>query len=103
MSDPTDGRAPARTTVEFPAREGYRGVATLVLGGVAARFELPVDRVDDLLLGVDSLLMQGVLGEVARIEATASAKNTTGIVMASELMNDSPRVSAVPPEVSAAR
>ena len=39
----------------------------------------------------------------ASIEATASAKNTTGIVMASELMNDSPRVSAVPPEVSAAR
>ena len=39
---------------------------TLVLGGVAARFELPVDRVDDLLLGVDSLLMQGVVGEVAR-------------------------------------
>ncbi len=72
MSDPADGRAPARTTVEFPARDGYHGVATLVLGGVAARFELPVDRVDDLLLGVDSLLMQGVLGEVARVEATAS-------------------------------
>jgi hypothetical protein len=76
MSDPTDARAPARTTVEFPARDGYRGVATLVLGGVAARFELPVDRVDDLLLGVDSLLMQ-VVGEVARVEATASESELT--------------------------
>jgi hypothetical protein len=72
MSDAADARPPARTTVEFPARDGYRGVASLVLGGVAARFELPVDRVDDLLLGVDSLLMQGVVGEVARLEATAS-------------------------------
>jgi len=77
MSDPADARAPARTTVEFPARDGYRGVATLVLGGVAARFELPVDRVDDLLLGVDSLLMQGVVGEVARVEATASESELT--------------------------
>lgn len=73
MSIPPATRSPARTTVEFPARDGYRGVAGLVLGGVAARFELPVDRVDDLLLGVDSLLLQGVLGDIARIEATASA------------------------------
>jgi hypothetical protein len=72
MSAPTDARPPARTTVEFPARAGYRDVASLVLGGVAARFELPVDRVDDLLLGVDSLLMQGVVGDVARVEASVS-------------------------------
>jgi hypothetical protein len=73
----TAARPPARTTIEFPARDGYRGVASLVLGGVAARFELPVDRVDDLLLGVDSLLMQGVVGDVARVEATASEKELT--------------------------
>ena len=48
-----------------------------MLGGVAARFELPVDRVDDLLLGVDSLLMQGVVGEVAQLEATASESELT--------------------------
>ncbi|HEX6724295.1 MAG TPA: hypothetical protein VF073_03550 [Gaiella sp.] len=77
MSDPADARPPARTTVEFPARDGYRGVASLVLGGVAARFDLPVDRVDDLLLGVDSLLMQGVVGEAARIEATVSETDLT--------------------------
>lgn len=73
MSADADALLPARTTIEFPARDGYRGVAALVLGGVAARFDLPVDRVDDLLLGVDSLLMQGVLGDTARVEATASA------------------------------
>jgi hypothetical protein len=77
MSAPTEARPPARTTVEFPARDGYRTVAGLVLGGVAARFELPVDRVDDLLLGVDSLLMQGVVGDTARVEATASTTELT--------------------------
>jgi hypothetical protein len=73
----TDARPPARTTIEFPARDGYRSVASLVLGGVASRFELPVDRVDDLLLGVDSLLMQGVVGDIARVEATASENELT--------------------------
>jgi len=77
MSGPADARPPARTTVEFPALDGYRDVASLVLGGVAARFELPVDRVDDLLLGVDSLLMQGVVEDVARVEATASETELT--------------------------
>ena len=77
MSDPADARPPARTTVEVPALDGYRGVASLVLGGVAARFELPVDRVDDLLLGVDSLLMQGVVEDLARVEATASETELT--------------------------
>ena len=77
MSGPTEARPPAQTTVEFPARDGYRTVAGLVLGGVAARFELPVDRVDDLLLGVDSLLMQGVVGDTARVEAAASETGLT--------------------------
>ncbi len=67
-----DGREAARTTVEIPARRGYSDVAVLVIGGVAARFELPVDRVDDLLLAVDSLLMQDVLDETVRIETDAS-------------------------------
>ena len=52
---------PARTTVEFPAGERFRSVPRLVLGGVAARFELPIDRVDDLLLAVESLLMSTVI------------------------------------------
>ena len=77
MSAPPEASRAARTSIEFPARDGYRTVAGLVLGGVAARFDLPVDRVDDLLLGVDSLLMQGVDGDTVRIETTASATELT--------------------------
>ena len=72
MTTVSDGREAARTTVEIPARRGYSDVAVLVIGGVAARFELPVDRVDDLLLAVDSLLMQDVLAETITIETGAS-------------------------------
>ena len=67
--DPSDT---ARTTVEFPAGRRYRSVPRLVLGGVAARFELPIDRVDDLLLAVDSLLMQETVGDTVRVEAEAT-------------------------------
>ncbi len=62
-----------RTTVEFPASAGYRSVGRLVLGGVAARVELPIDRVDDLLLAVDSLLLQQPAGDTVRLEAEATA------------------------------
>lgn len=61
-----------RTSLEFPATEGFRSVGRLVLGGVAARFELPIDRVDDLLLAVDSLLMQEPAGDRVRLEAEAT-------------------------------
>jgi hypothetical protein len=58
-----------RTTIEFPATEGYLSVGRLVLGGIASRFELPVDRVDDLLLAVESLFMQESVGDTIRLEA----------------------------------
>ena len=61
-----------RTTVEFPASGAYRSVGRLVLGGVASRFELPIDRVDDLLLAVDSLLMQEPAADTVRLEAEAT-------------------------------
>ena len=61
-----------RTTVEFPATEGFRSVGRLVLGGIASRFELPVDRVDDLLLAAESLLMQDPVGDTIRLEAEAT-------------------------------
>ena len=72
MSDPT---IPATTTdtvlVEFPATEGYRTVGRLVLGGLASRFELPVDRVEDMLLAVESLLAHGVDGETVTLTVEA--------------------------------
>ena len=67
-----DAPGAARTTVELPAGERYRSIPRLVLGGVAARFELPIDRVDDLLLAVDSLLMQETVGDTVRLEAEAT-------------------------------
>ena len=71
MSEPAASSAPAdRILVEFPAREGYRSVGRLVLGGLASRFELPVDRVEDLLLAVESLL-HGVAGDTVTLEVEA--------------------------------
>ena len=72
MSDSTARATPTDTVlVEFPATEGYRGVGRLVLGGLASRFELPVDRVEDLLLAVESLLAQGVEGETVILTVDA--------------------------------
>ena len=73
MTAVTESGRPARTVLELPAGGGYRDVAGLVIGGIAARFELPVDRVDDLLLAVDSVLMQDVAGDTVRIEADVTA------------------------------
>ena len=71
MREPSSLQSPDRATVEFPAG-GYRSVGRLVLGGVAARFELPIDRVDDLLLAVDSLLLQEPTSDSVRLEAQAT-------------------------------
>ena len=74
MSDPSTPATPTDTVlVEFPATEGYRGVGRLVLGGLASRFELPVDRVEDLLLAVESLLAHGVDGETVSLTVDAGA------------------------------
>jgi hypothetical protein len=66
------GIDPARTTIEIPSGRAWADTAILVIGGVAARFELPVDRVDDLLLAVDSLLMQETVGDTVQIETDAT-------------------------------
>ena len=62
-----------RTTVEFPAGAEFRSVGRLVLGGVASRFELPIDRVDDLLLAVESVLLQTSASSSVRLDAEATA------------------------------
>lgn len=67
LSDPDE-----RVIVEFPATAGYRGVGRLVLGGLSARFELPVDRVEDLLLALESLLNQELAADTATLEAVAA-------------------------------
>jgi hypothetical protein len=61
-----------RIVVEFPASGGYRSVGRLVLGGLVSRFDLPVDRVEDLLLAVESLLARPLAGDSVTLEATAA-------------------------------
>ena len=61
-----------RTVVEFPASEGYRNVGKLVVGGIASRFDLPVDRVDDLLLAIESVLLQDSAAETVLLVADAT-------------------------------
>ena len=60
--------------VEFPATAGYRGVGRLVLGGLSSRFDLPVDRVDDLLLALESLITQELATDSVTMEATAATE-----------------------------
>jgi hypothetical protein len=48
-----------RIVLTLPAEARFRSVATLVLGGVGSRFDLPYERVDDLQLAVLSVLESG--------------------------------------------
>lgn len=43
----------------IPNEDAYRGVATLVLGGVGSRLDLPYERMDELQLAVLSVLDAG--------------------------------------------
>jgi hypothetical protein len=43
-------------SLTIPTAARFRGVATLVLGGVGSRLDLPYERVDDLQLAVLSVL-----------------------------------------------
>ena len=61
-----------RVVVEFPATAGYRGVGRLVLGGLSSRLELPVDRVEELLLALESLITQELAGDTVTMEAFAA-------------------------------
>lgn len=78
--------------VEFPAAAGYRGVGRLVLGGLSSRFELPVDRVEELLLALESLITQELAADVVRMETSAGAsalRTRVGPFASSQLSDDS--------------
>lgn len=53
-----------RISLTFPARGRYTGVATLVLGGIGSRLDLPYERVDDVQLAVTSILEVGEGDEI---------------------------------------
>jgi anti-sigma regulatory factor (Ser/Thr protein kinase) len=57
-------------TLTIPAEPRYRSVATLVLGGVGTRLDLPYERMDELQLAVLSVLEAGTGRNVSvRVEA----------------------------------
>jgi hypothetical protein len=56
MGEHSDTSVNDTITLTIPTSPAYRGVATLVLGGVGSRFDLPYERMDDLQLAVLSLL-----------------------------------------------
>ena len=49
-------RVTDRIVLTIPAEERFRSVATLVVGGIGARADLPYERMDDLQLAVLSVL-----------------------------------------------
>ena len=54
----------------IPTSPSFRGVASLVLGGVGTRLDLPFERVDDLQLAVLSML-DASTGDEASVEIRA--------------------------------
>jgi hypothetical protein len=53
-----------RIVLTLPGGARLRGVATLVLGGIGSRLDLPYEKVDDLQLAVLSVLAASDLGTV---------------------------------------
>ncbi len=62
-----------RISLTIPARTHYTAVATLVLGGIGSRLDLPYERMDDLQLAVLSVLESGGDGEIT-VEVDAAAE-----------------------------
>jgi hypothetical protein len=56
MSESTPVGMADRIVLTLPAAPRLRGVATLVLGGVGSRLDLPYEKVDDLQLAVLSVM-----------------------------------------------
>jgi hypothetical protein len=57
-------------SLTMPTDARFKGVATLVLGGIGSRVDLPYDRMDELQLAVLSILESGKGDNVSmRVEA----------------------------------
>lgn len=63
----------------LPAEARYRGVATLVLGGIGSRADLPYDRMDELQLAVLSVLDAGKGSEVSLQVVTGDETMTVSV------------------------
>ena len=60
-----------KIVLTLPGRARFGAVASLVLGGVGSRLELPYERVDDLQLAVLSILDSGGGDELVTLELDA--------------------------------
>jgi hypothetical protein len=56
MDERVDADVTEKIVLTIPTERRFRGVATLVLGGVGSRLNLPYERMDDLQLAVLSAL-----------------------------------------------
>ena len=61
-------------TLDWPHDPRYRSVGRLVLGGVAARLDMPVDRIDELGMALDSLARAPVTGDRLELEIEVAPK-----------------------------
>ena len=69
-TEETDGDVNDTIVLTIPTSTAFRGVASLVLGGVGSRLDLPYERMDDHQLAVLSML-DASRGEEASVEIHA--------------------------------
>jgi len=62
--------AESRITLDWPSQPEYRAVGRLVLGGVAARTDLPIDRIEELGLAIDALARAPIAGSRLDLDIT---------------------------------
>jgi hypothetical protein len=74
MDERVDAQLTEKIVLTIPAERRFRGVATLVLGGVGSRLNLPFERMDDLQLALLSALDAADGGEVS-IEVEAEDRH----------------------------
>jgi len=66
-------------SLTLPTAPEYRGVATLVLGGIGTRLDLPYERMDELQLAVLSVLDAGVGPEISLVVDSDGADVTVAV------------------------
>jgi hypothetical protein len=74
MDERVDAHLPEKVVLTIPTDRRFRGIATLVLGGVGSRLNLPYERMDDLQLALLSVLDAAGESEVS-IEVEAEARH----------------------------
>jgi len=74
MDERADTEVNEKIVLTIPSERRFRGVATLVLGGVGSRLNLPYERMDDLQLALLSIL-DAAGGDEVSIEVKAEDRH----------------------------